>query len=427
MARRPSSSPARRSLLATAGRGGVATRSSIPEPAVGRVRRLGQPPRPGAAVAAARSAASQAPGTATTRSSCRQPGATQLSLQYHSQVPLSALRRRAGRRAARVARRHVPERRRAAARSGRPGDVRGADAGEHEVTVRAAEPAASRRRSAPRAASGSATSPRLARPRRHRAGDARATPAAATSTTSPTSARAGPDAALRHTRRGARRRSLGGETPSARAEVAKLVFVGGTGRSGTHVLSQLLSRHNRYGLVPVEVRFHTDPEGFPACSPARSTPEQFVRRLRGFWWRGFQTTPLPRHVPVRRPRPLRRRGRARSRPTTTTSRRPAGACSSTCSGSGSARAWEEEDNPRGEASSSRAPTRSPQRPTLARLFPEARFIHVVRDGRDASASRVAQTRGLVRPRTRVAGDRVVGGADRRDRARRRRDRPRAGC
>ena len=41
--------------------------------------------------------------------------------------------------------------------------------------------------------------------------------------------------------------------------------------------------------------------------------------------------------------------------------------------------------------------------TLARLFPEARFIHVVRDGRDASASRVAQTRGLFRPRTRAQG------------------------
>ena len=41
--------------------------------------------------------------------------------------------------------------------------------------------------------------------------------------------------------------------------------------------------------------------------------------------------------------------------------------------------------------------------TLTEVFPEARFIHVVRDGRDASASRVSQTRGLVRPRTRVQG------------------------
>ena len=44
-----------------------------------------------------------------------------------------------------------------------------------------------------------------------------------------------------------------------------------------------------------------------------------------------------------------------------------------------------------------------QAETLVRIFPDARFIHVVRDGRDASASRVAQTRGLVRPRTRADG------------------------
>ncbi len=42
-------------------------------------------------------------------------------------------------------------------------------------------------------------------------------------------------------------------------------------------------------------------------------------------------------------------------------------------------------------------------PALARIFPEARFIHVVRDGRDASASRVRQGRRLLHPRTRVQG------------------------
>ena len=41
--------------------------------------------------------------------------------------------------------------------------------------------------------------------------------------------------------------------------------------------------------------------------------------------------------------------------------------------------------------------------TLVDLFPEAKFIHVVRDGRDASASRVAQTRRLIYPRTRRQG------------------------
>ena len=44
-----------------------------------------------------------------------------------------------------------------------------------------------------------------------------------------------------------------------------------------------------------------------------------------------------------------------------------------------------------------------QAPTLVRLFPEARFVHVVRDGRDASASRVSQRRWLVYPRTRRQG------------------------
>ena len=53
-----------------------------------------------------------------------------------------------------------------------------------------------------------------------------------------------------------------------------------------------------------------------------------------------------------------------------------------------------------------------QAPTLVRAVPaKARFVHVVRDGRDASASRVAQTRGLIRPRTREAGIELVGGAD----------------
>ena len=192
---------------------------------------------------------------------------------------------------------------------------------------------------------------------------------------------------------------LGGETPSARRRPAKLVFVGGTGRSGTHVLSQLISRHNRYGLVPVEVRFHTDPDGFPGLLAGEVTPEQFVKRMRGFWWRGFQTDRFRgMYRFVDRDRYDAAVGRA-SRPTTpTTSRPPAGSLFYDL-------LWfrVERGGTAARRSSSRAPTPSPAAPTLHRLFPEARFIHVVRDGRDASASRVAQTRGLVRPRTRVQG------------------------
>ena len=101
---------------------------------------------------------------------------------------------------------------------------------------------------------------------------------------------------------------------------------------------------------------------------------------------------------------------------TTTARPPAGSSSSTCCGR-----W----RPRRPAgSSSRAATPSPQAGPLRVLFPEARFIHVVRDGRDVSASRVGQARWLA-PRGRGAGPRMVGAAAARDRRRRRRDRRRA--
>src|SRR5690606_9215781 len=62
-----------------------------------------------------------------------------------------------------------------------------------------------------------------------------------------------------------------------------------------------------------------------------------------------------------------------------------------------------EQRPEGEALVEQSTDSVARAPTLLRLFPEARFIHVVRDGRDASASRVAQTRKLIPPRTRVEG------------------------
>jgi hypothetical protein len=190
---------------------------------------------------------------------------------------------------------------------------------------------------------------------------------------------------------------LGGETPERADETAKLVFVGGTGRSGTHVLAQLISRHNRYGLVPVEVRFHTDPEGFPGLLSGEVTPQQFVKRMRGFWWKGFQTN--------------RFRGMYRF----VDRDRFDAALASFETGHGDDLVsacrrlfydllWfrvEEED--RALALVEQSTDTVAQAETLTRVFPEAKFIHVVRDGRDASASRVAQTRGIVRPRTKVQG------------------------
>jgi hypothetical protein len=190
---------------------------------------------------------------------------------------------------------------------------------------------------------------------------------------------------------------LGGLEIERAGETAKLVFIGGTGRSGTHVLSQLISRHNRYALVPVEVRFHTDDEGFPGLLAGEVTADEFLKRMRGFWWKGFQTN--------------RFRGMYRF----VDRDRYDAALAAFEAGHGDDLAaacrrlfydllwFRVEELPRAVALVEQSTDTVARAETLTRIFPEAKFIHVVRDGRDASASRVSQTRGLVRPRTRMQG------------------------
>lgn len=66
--------------------------------------------------------------------------------------------------------------------------------------------------------------------------------------------------------------------------LGELVFVGGTGRSGTHILSYLLDRHSRYHGVPIECRFHCNPNGLGDVVRGDTEPEEFLRKLRGYWW-----------------------------------------------------------------------------------------------------------------------------------------------
>ena len=178
---------------------------------------------------------------------------------------------------------------------------------------------------------------------------------------------------------------------------ADLVFVGGTGRSGTHILSYLLDRHSRFHGVPIECRFHCNPKGLADVVMGRATPEDFLRKLRGYWWHRVRVGDRA-YVKAK----WRALGRGRDRGLHTIM-----------------------DHGRFEAAASRFEREhgddlvgasrnllydlleplaaAAGKPVLvemscftiaganglAEIFPEARFVHSVRDGRDSGSSKVS--------------------------------------
>lgn len=172
-----------------------------------------------------------------------------------------------------------------------------------------------------------------------------------------------------------------------------LLFIGGTGRSGTHVISRMLSRHPLYTNISVEVRFHCDPGGFPDLLAGDVSPRRFKRHLRGRWWR--RVDPVRRSVyGMRRIVDRERRGAALARFDESFESTPEQACRDLF--------WDllgplaGEDGKPGLIEQSCDTVAAA--PTLHRLFPQAKFIHVIRDGRDVAASRSGQGLKLVYPR-----------------------------
>jgi hypothetical protein len=184
-----------------------------------------------------------------------------------------------------------------------------------------------------------------------------------------------------------------------------LAFVGGTGRSGTHVVAELLGHHSRFYSVPIECRFHTNPQGLPDLLEGRATKDQFLRKLRRFWWYRIRAgEPLPAVLP-RLPLGRQTRGLHKVMP-----RERFDAAVLDFEG-----AYEEDP-----LAASRAlfldllmpladEAGKPglvemscftvaQAPTLLRLFPEARIVHTVRDGRDTGSSKVSKRQKREHPR-----------------------------
>lgn len=185
----------------------------------------------------------------------------------------------------------------------------------------------------------------------------------------------------------------------ARAQIRErppIVFVGGTGRSGTHVLAELLDRHRRYVMVPVESRFHVNPQGFPDLLAGDVTPEQFTRKLRRFWW---QRIPAGETLPAVAPGLAlgrQTRGLFKALPDEQFSaaverferRDPHEPLAIACRRLFLDLLWPfvEMGGARGLIEMS---THTVARaPLLAQLFPESKLIHIVRDGRDAGSSKV---------------------------------------
>jgi hypothetical protein len=178
---------------------------------------------------------------------------------------------------------------------------------------------------------------------------------------------------------------------------AELVFVGGTGRSGTHIVSHLLDRHSRFRGVPIECRFHCNPKGLADVVKGETDPEEFIRKLRGYWWHRVR---IGDRAYVRAKWRALGRGRERGLKSIVPPRRFDGAV-------GRFEATHADDL----LGASRNHFYDLQQPLadeagkpvlvemscfviaaadgLARIFPEARFVHSVRDGRDSGSSKVS--------------------------------------
>ncbi|MFN8113133.1 MAG: sulfotransferase [Solirubrobacterales bacterium] len=171
------------------------------------------------------------------------------------------------------------------------------------------------------------------------------------------------------------------------ARTREIVFVGGTGRSGTHALAQLLGRHSRLADVPIEARFHCNKRGMPDLLEGRITLQGYLAKLRGFWWHRVRVDGLPRGLYN-----LMRESEfeaALSRFEEAYAADPVAGCR----GLFCDLLWPVADRAGkpGLVEMSSHNIRAAQ--TLLRLFPEARFIHALRDGRDSAASVTGKTWG----------------------------------
>jgi len=190
-----------------------------------------------------------------------------------------------------------------------------------------------------------------------------------------------------------------------RPENPDLIFIGGTGRSGTHVLSQLLGSHPRYGRVPIECRFHCNPQGFPDLLAGRVSADVFLKKLRKFWWRRIRAGEVAPVVAKRLAFGRKVRGLHKIVPrdrfdaaVAEFEREYAVDVEAACRNLFLDLLWPLTAEQGKPGLIEMSCFTIAQGPTLQRLFPEAKLIHTVRDGRDAGSSKVSKRQKRSHPR-----------------------------
>jgi hypothetical protein len=159
------------------------------------------------------------------------------------------------------------------------------------------------------------------------------------------------------------------------------VFVGGTGRCGTHVVASIAAHSGRYAQVPAELRLHVSPDGLRGFAEGRHSRRHLLRGLRTHWWR---------HSPAWDPAQSRGAHRivSRRRYVTALARlaaEPPGANRLFISRR-FVSSLLDPLAPRPGAWIEKSPDNCATAAFLHRLYPESRLIHVIRDGRDVACS-----------------------------------------
>jgi hypothetical protein len=166
-----------------------------------------------------------------------------------------------------------------------------------------------------------------------------------------------------------------------------VVFVGGTGRSGTHIVARLLGRHPRYADVPIESRFHCNKRGMPDLLEGRITMAGFLSKLREFWWHRVRVDGEPRGLYNLMTR--RTFDDAADHFASTYHSDPVDSCRRLfCD-----LLWPLADEVGKPGLVEMSSHNVKEAQTLRRLFTRSRFIHTVRDGRDTASSVTTKTWG----------------------------------